>query len=369
MAINIGAIEREMAEIWREEAVGEGEERAVTRARVLNLLVYSDASTVGPDLDDTLFAVTEMHPARALVMSVDPDAPESDVTAAVTAACRVQGARSKQLSCEQVTLTATGQGSKQLPSAIAQLYAPDLPVYLWWRASPDLDNYVWSHLADRADRVILDSSTATSPREAMTRLAERLSANPDWTAVTDFTWQRLTPWRNMFAAFFDLPDHRPYLDRVDSLTLEYVPTPGQDDITPRAILLASWFAERLGWELDADASSHDGDHNRFVFRTGGREVLVRFLPVEKEGFEGLMLRATLGVSTEPTAEFIVSRFSRNRLDAEIKFGGTTHMSRTVVYKPRTEVELLSTELGILGRDRLYEAAVAVAARIGAVKQE
>ena len=368
MSINIGAIEREMAEIWREEASGEGEERAVTRARVLNLLVYSNVSTVGPELDDTLFAVTEIHPARALVMSVDPDAAETSVSAAVTAACRVQGARSKQLSCEQVTLTATGEGSKQLPSAVAQLYAPDVPVYLWWRAGPDFDNYVWSHLADRADRVIIDSSTAPSPREAMMRIAERLSANPDWTALTDFTWQRLTPWRSMFAGFFDLADHRPYLDRIDTLTLEYVPTPGRDDITPRAILLASWFADRLGWELDADASSHDGDQNRFVFRAGGREIITRFVPVEKEGFEGLMLGATLGVSTSPSAEFTVSRHSRNRLDAEIKFDGTTHISRTFVYKPRTEIELLSTELGILGRDQLYEAAVAVAARIGAVKE-
>jgi glucose-6-phosphate dehydrogenase assembly protein OpcA len=367
--INIGAIERAMAKIWREEAAAEGEERAVTRARVLNLLVYSDDDLQGTDFDDTLFAVTEMHPARALVMTIDRDAAEPRLSAAVTAACRVQGNRSKQLSCEQVSFDAAGGAIAELPSAVAQLLAPDVPVYLWWRAGPDLDGYVWSHLVDMADRVIIDSTRARDPRDAMMKLAGRLRENPEWTAVTDFTWQRLTPWRHLFAGFFDTADHRPYLDRIDGLSIEYVPASGQADIPPRAILLASWFAERLGWVLDADASSHDGDNNRFVFHAPGREVVVRFVPVEREGFGGLLKRATLSVSGEPQAEFSLSRESRNSLSAEIRFGGNVHSRRTVTYKVRSEAELLSTELAILGHDKLYEAAVEVAAQIGAVKQE
>lgn len=367
--INIGAIEREMSEVWREEATGEGEERAVTRACVLTLLVYSDADGCGPELDDTLYAVTEAHPARVLVMSIEPG-DEPSVSAAVTAACRVQGTRSKQLSCEQVTLSATGEGARQLPSAVAQLLAPDVPVYLWWRsAMPHPDDYVFSHLAGMTDRVIFDSTSCVDVRESFETLDAALSENPEWTAVTDFTWQRLTPWRQMFASFYDVAEHREYLDRADTLTVEYVPDTGKSDIPPRAVLFAAWLAERLGWQLDADASSHDGDHNRFVFDAGGREVVARFVAVDREGLDGLMVRASLEASGTPSASFTVSREARNRLSSETTIDGKRQASRTLSYRPRTEAELLATELGISGHDNAYEAALAISARIGAVKQQ
>src|SRR6185436_9581554 len=98
--INVSAIEREMANIWREEAIGDDEERPVTRARVLTLLVYGDDETDSQGLSETLGIVTQMHPCRALVMTVNPQAAESSASAAVSASCQVQGPRSKQLSCE-----------------------------------------------------------------------------------------------------------------------------------------------------------------------------------------------------------------------------------------------------------------------------
>ena len=49
--------------------------------------------------------------------------------------------------------------------------------------------------------------------------------------------------------------------------------------------------------------------------------------------------------------------------------GKVHASRTLSYRSRNEAELLATELGILGHDRLYEAAVAIAGEIGAIREE
>jgi glucose-6-phosphate dehydrogenase assembly protein OpcA len=366
--INISAIERELAGIWREEAESDTEERAVTRARVLTLLVYGDAASTGSSyLEEVLHTVSEAHPLRALVMAVDRAAAVSAASAAVSAACQVQGPRSKQVTCEQVTFTASGKAAESLPSAAAQLLAPDVPVVLWWRDVPDVEDYVFNHLAPMSDRVIIDSSVSTSPRDDLVKLAKTLRENPTWTAVTDFTWQRLTPWREMFASFYDGADHRPYLDRVDRLTIEYVESPATRDISVRAVLLACWLADRLGWQLDAGASTHDDDDNRFVFRAGDREVVARFVPVVRPELEGLISSARLEASTEPQATFSITRAERNRVASEVVLDGRVHASRTITYHTRSEAELLSTELGILGHDRLYEAAVAIAGQMGAVR--
>src|SRR6185369_15312588 len=172
--INVSAIEREMANIWREEAVGDDEERTVTRARVLTLLVYSDDESAGAELGETLGIVTQQHPCRALVMTVNPQAAESTASASVSASCHDQGPRSKQLSCEQVDFTATGDGVHELPSAVAQLLAPDVPVFLWWRSSKEVDDYNLTHFVSMADRVIVDTLRSHSPREDLTRLAGTL---------------------------------------------------------------------------------------------------------------------------------------------------------------------------------------------------
>jgi glucose-6-phosphate dehydrogenase assembly protein OpcA len=302
-------------------------------------------------------------------MTVNPQAAAASASASVSASCNVQGPRSKQLSCEQVDFNATGEGVKELPSAIAQLLAPDVPVFLWWRSSKEVDDYNLTHFVSMADRAIVDTSRSNNPREDLTRLSKTLAENRAAAAVTDFTWQRLTPWREMFASFYDSADYRPYLDRVDRVTIEYVGDGRTSDISPRAMLLACWLAERLGWQLDADASSHDGDDDRFVFRTDGREIVAQFARVERPGLEGLISSAKLEVSTAPTAVFSVTRAERNRLASEVDLDGKVQASRLLAYRPRTEAELLAAELGIVVHDRLYEAAMAIAGQMGAVGRQ
>lgn len=364
--ISISAIERDLANTWREEAVGEDEERSVTRARVLTLLVYSDDESAGSELRDTIETVTETHPCRALVMTVDPTAAESSSSANVTAACRIQGPRSKQLSCEHVDFTATGAAVKELPSAVAQLLAPDVPVFLWWRSSKEVDDYNLDHLVSMADRVVVDTSRSHHPRQDFVKLHHIMRDNKRTATFTDFTWQRLTPWREMLASFYDVPENHEYLDRVDRLTIQYVADDRSDDISPRAVLLACWLAERLGWALDADASAKDGDDDRFVFRAVGREVVARFIRVARSGLEGLISSVRLEASGEKPATFSVTRAERHRLASESVLEGKMTASRVTAYHSKGEGELLSTELGILGHDYLYEAAIAIAAQIGGV---
>lgn len=366
--INIGAVERELAAIWREEAAGDAshEERAVTRARVLTLIVYGDKKDFAPDFDEIIADISNMHPARAIVLQADRSGTGNGATSHVTAVCRVQGPRSKQVTCEQVTFAAEGEAINDLPSGVAQLLAPDTPVFVWLLGIPEPGDYVFNHLLPMADRVILDSSSSTHPGSDLVKLAATFRDHPHWTSLTDFTWQRLTPWREMLANFYDGTDHRPYLDRVDTVTIEYHPHVGVSGITPRSMLLSAWLAERLGWTIDVGASRQEGDAHVYTFTSSHGPITIRFVPVEDEAMDGLLSSITLSASTAPTAEFTVRREARSRLSSGIVLGGRQHASRLLAYRSRTGGELLSTELGIQRRDVLYEAALAVAGRMGEV---
>lgn len=366
--INIGAVERELAAIWRDEAAGDEshEERAVTRARVLTLIVYGESTEFAEEFDETIAEISNLHPARAIVLKANRGGSGNAATSHVSAVCRVQGPRSKQVTCEQVTFEAEGDAISDLPSGVAQLLAPDTPVFVWLLGIPEPGDYVFNHLLPMADRVILDSSSSTHPGSDLVKLAETFREHPHWTSLTDFTWQRLTPWREMLANFYDGTDHRPHLDRVDTVTIEYHPHVGVTGITPRSMLLSAWLAERLGWTIDTDASRQDGDAHVFTFTSSHGPVTVRFVPVEDASMDGLLASITLSAGAAQAAEFSVRREARSRLSSKIVIDGHEHASRLLAYRSRTVGELLSTELGIQRRDVLYEAALAVAGEMGEV---
>lgn len=366
--INIGAVERELAAIWRDEAAGDEshEERAVTRARVLTLVAYGDSRDFPSDFDEIVAEVSNLHPARALVLKANRAGAGNSATVHVSAVCRVQGPRSKQVTCEQVTFAAEGDAINDLPSGVAQLLAPDTPVFVWVLGAPEPGDYVFNHILPMADRVILDSSASSDPGRGLVRLARTFREHPNWTSLTDFTWQRLTPWREMLANFYDVAEHRSFLDRIDTVTVEFTPHAGAAGITPRSLLLVAWLAAQLGWTLDASASRRDGDAEVFAFASGNGPVTVRFVPVLREGMDGLLSSITLGAGTAPNAAFSVRREARSRLSSSIVIDGGHHANRLLSYRSRTTGELLSTELGFNRRDVLYEAALAVAGAMGEI---
>src|SRR5882724_9552416 len=107
--IDIGKIEAQLKSLWQDEKSEDGKEsHAVTRARVLNLLVYVDSEEEAKSLDDTLTETTARHPARALVIIADRKAAKPDLQAWVSARCQLRGASNKQVCCEQVTFQVKG---------------------------------------------------------------------------------------------------------------------------------------------------------------------------------------------------------------------------------------------------------------------
>lgn len=357
-SINIGAIEKELNSLWKE--AGSEDDSSIIRSCLFNLLVYTPDPVSAGKVDDIIIEISAERPARVILMIADRDSAESNLAAHVTSRCTIPDGMSKQVCCEEVTITASGSQVNEMPSAVVPLLMPDLPVYLWWRAVPHLSDKVFSYLGEISDRVIIDSSTFANPQGDLTKLASLIRDHPKWTAFTDLNWARLTAWRALFAGFYDVAEYRPILDQTNRVVIEYAPPAGSSEQIPaRAFLFAGWLASRLHWKLNEDTVKRDGGSTVFNFSTDGREITIHFEPTANQKIRpSLIATATIGCTSDSHADFKVSRSSDgSRIETSVQIGERRHAQRVLGYETWTEAALIGREIEILGHDRVYEQAI------------
>src|SRR5215216_1592083 len=270
--INVAAIEKELTTLWKQAS--EEDDGGVVRASILNLLVYVPGDSDMGKLDDIMMDVTASHPCRAIVIIAEHEAERPVLTAQVTSRCTLPTPTSKQVCCEQVTITASESHLDEVPGALALLLIADLLVYLWWRAVPKrVDKETFGRLVELSDRVIIDSALFNDPGGDLANMAAVLRETPRWTALSDLNWARLTAWRALIAGFYDVAEHRPLLDRLNKVTIEYSPPSTDSNAIPaRALLLGGWFASRLGWRLNEPLVKRADGSSLFDFTKNDEKV-------------------------------------------------------------------------------------------------
>jgi glucose-6-phosphate dehydrogenase assembly protein OpcA len=362
--IDVGAIEKELTSLWQ-QASGE-DDSGVLRSSTLNLIVYVPAGSErdGGNLDEILSDITAAHPCRAVLMAIDRKSQESRISAQVTSRCTLPAGSTKQVCCEQVTISASGHEVGEVPSAISPLLIPDLPVYLWWRAVPRLeDKTLFTKLVDLSDRVIIDSARFNAPVNDLSSLAAVLQHSPSWTAISDLNWARLTAWRALLAGFYDVSEYRSLLDKVSSLVIEHSPPEESDaPISTRALLLAGWLVSRLGWRLIRRGTG--ASSQQYVFDSEAGEVTLEFKPTERQIEPGRLAKVTMESSADGSARFSVRRSTdSSRIETAVHLDSDQRSQRVLGYESLDESALISRELDILGHDRVYEEAVIGAAEL------
>jgi glucose-6-phosphate dehydrogenase assembly protein OpcA len=364
--IDVSKIEKELALMWKPASAGEGvnAESGVTRACALNLVVYAAAADDREKIDEMLDVVSEQHPGRTLVLMADREAATPALEAYVSTRCRRLGGSGLQVCGEQVTIEAAGPAVETVASAIAPLLVPDVPVFLWWKDIPHYEDTLFSRLTLMADRVVIDSSCFDRPHEDLLRLAEVIKAHPQFMSASDLNWGRLTSWRTLVASFWDVPDYRPVLARIDRVRVEYDPpdvAPGE--VAPKALLALGWLASRLGWKFEGPGARQDNS-TQFLLSAGGREVRAEMVATERiEQCDGMLV--SLALSAEAAgAEFSVRiTDDRKRLETEATIDGRRTIGRILSYEQKTEGQRLSRELSLLQRDVIYEQALQAAAQL------
>jgi glucose-6-phosphate dehydrogenase assembly protein OpcA len=367
-SINVGAIERELTSLWQQAS--EHEDGGIMRASTLNLLVFVTSQTDAKTLDETLTQVTAGHPSRAILIVADGESPEAGLSAEVTSRCTMPTAVSKQVCCEQVTLTAAGADVGEVPSAVAPLLISDLPVYLWWAAVPRItDKVIFRRLADLADRVIIDSADFNDPVGDMASMAAVLRQTPRWTALSDLNWARLTAWRGLIAGFYDVSEYRPLLAALNHVVIEYSPASAGDGLSARALLLGGWLTSRLGWRLVRGQVGSSTEASVFEFEKDNRKIVLEYARTKREIEPGRIAQVTLRSGADESASFSVRRSSdAQRIETVVVRAEERIAQRVLSYESLSESELIGRELEILGHDRVYEQAVLAAGEmVGIVK--
>ena len=358
--VSVHTIERDLHNLWEQMAkVSEAEHREpVMRACVLNLIVHAGGEQSAGEVGQVMADVTTEHPSRIIVMLPNPEAPQAHLIAWVTAQCHLAAGGRKQVCSEQIMITADGGAADWLPSLVRPLLVPDLPVVLWWRDSPFIPSRLFDALLETVDRVIVDATTLGDPLEGLANLTVMIKRKGRWTAFSDLSWGRLTPWRDLIAGFFDVPDYRPYVWRLNRVEIECTKKRTDHQVIPvPALLIMGWLASRLRWKIKTRPQWTDADTCQLELTVDNKPILTYFKtpPTTDDAPVGL---SAIRLSGEGQPQFVVSRSEDGlHLHSSIELGEKRVLSKISSLDGRSEAQLISRELEILSRDTVYEQAL------------
>ena len=356
-------LEHELNELWEqmtEVSSGGEDQQAVMRACVANLIVYSPGRDSTGEISQIMAQVTDEHPSRAIVLISEPDSSEPFLNAMVTAQCHPSGRGQKQICCEQIVIQAAGQELGHLPSLVRSLVIPDLPVFLWWRDVVDFQAETFTGLLESCDRVIIDSAGLPDAKEGLGTLLTLIEKRALVSAFSDLSWCRLTPWRVLVAGFFDAPDCRPYLARLDRVLIESSARGSNENSIPaESLLLAAWLASRLKWRSTAEPRWIDEHTYQWELKAQDRTVMIQIkIPSSASGSGHGLNSLQLLVENEPSAQF--SAFiapDGEHLESHVTLEGKQEVARVIRFEDEDEAQFVGREMEILGHDRVYEQAL------------
>ncbi|MDP9074984.1 MAG: glucose-6-phosphate dehydrogenase assembly protein OpcA [Actinomycetota bacterium] len=305
--VRLGTVLDTLAELRRSVA------RTASRVWVMTLVIVAITDDEAYQALQAVRSLGVHHPARVLVLRPDP---ASAGPAGVDAQVTLYGAGDgdHQLTFDEVVLTVRGEASAHLDSIAEPFTLSDLPVVLWYPATPPDAS---DPLLTTASAVLVD----TKDQVDLSGLAATVCPRP----VIDMSWMRLRPWRSVVAALFDPPGFRPYVTRLTSIEVAGKGGPRH--------LLAGWLSSRLSFGADR-IRLRDARHAGVVLEAGDA---ARF------------------AVTRATGERVV------RASASIS-GGPTHHA-LLPLPDDSLVWSLSQALTHLGRDPVWEEALAAAVKL------
>jgi glucose-6-phosphate dehydrogenase assembly protein OpcA len=363
--VNVADLEGELSALWRSAAEDPAAENAVMRACTLTLLIYVESDEAANDVTSLVAEVTRQNPCRAIIMMLEPEAPTSGIEAWVSAHCHLPVAGEKQVCSEQITIRARGEAGQGLPSVVLPLTVSGLPIFLWWRAGSFSPPPYFDGILRVTQHVIVDTARFSPGSRSLQDLAAWVHKSSAKVQLKDLNWNRITPWRQLIAQCFDSPERRPYLDRLSEVRIEYELDSARL-VTQRAqgLLLAGWLASRLGWEFLKSERQDESQPRTFFFKSPSGPVRVVRNLKRVDNACGVCFTIELMAEGKPAARFSFSRGPDGKVVKTLaEVPGALPIGRSVRLEVLDEVEILNEELKMGVRDRLYEEALTVVARM------
>ena len=358
-------LETELSALWRTAAGDTAAENAVTRACALTLLIYVESDEAAYEVTNLVAEVTRQNPCRAIIMMLEPEAAPAGLEAWVSGHCHLPVAGEKQVCSEQITIRARGEAGQGLASVVLPLAVSGLPIFLWWRAGDFSPPPYFDQILGVTQHVIVDTARFSPPGRQLEDLAVWLRKLSGRVQLTDLNWSRITPWRQLIAQCFDSADRRPYLDHLCEVRIEYE----QDSarlVTQRAqgLLLTGWLASRLGWEFTKSERRDEVQPRIFYFKSTSGTVKVERNLKRVDNACGVCFTIELRAEGASAARFSFLRGPDGKVVKTLaEVPGSLPVGRSVRLEVLDEAEILNEELKLGVRDRLYEEALNVVARM------
>lgn len=260
----------------------------MTRACMSNLIIYCDTPAEADALSPHLGLLAHSHPARIiLLVAKDPDQSQ-DLVARVSAGLTRPGKR-RQVSSEQIRISASSTGRGRLASAVRGLLVGDLPTALWWNSNrpPPATDDVFRDLEHMSESVLYDSRGWSKPSPALVSTANWVLGGKSQRQVTDLAWMRTKFWRHLFAETLAPRLVPGALGRIDEVAIEHGP-----HALPMVLLFVAWLARCLDWETTGSVTS-SAEQLTLNFRSpaGAVRVSVKRQKIGPAEFRRITLRA------------------------------------------------------------------------------
>jgi glucose-6-phosphate dehydrogenase assembly protein OpcA len=364
--IDVRAIERELNDLWKQlaEDANDEKQQAVTRTCVLNLIVVTGGGRAAEHATETVARLTARHPNRAFVISAVPNARQDALDAWVQTHCQMPSPGRPQVCGEQITIEARGAAVDRVAGTLLPLLVPDVPVMLWWPRGEPVGDPRFLRFADIVNRVIVDSATFAKPEAGLARMAALLdhdgSPSGAGTTISDLSWSRLTPWRELAAQFFDAPALVPHLAEITRVAVDYEARTGETTDRSQALLLVGWLAARLGWRTAGPPSEQAGSTTLRLASATGDPIAVELRPADPVD-DALDRLSALEIECR-RARFTIARDDApDCAVARSEIAGMQPIQRKVRLERLDEAELIGEELRLLGHDQTFEAVLKVTA--------
>jgi len=359
----VGRIEEALREAWREEAARAPEARGSLAARtnVLNLIVHAASRAQLEQVGQAIAHLGVRHPSRAILLLGEENAADSALQAFVNT--NVQEFSDRRLLFEQVTIMAQGEAAKHLPGVVDPLLIAELPDFLWWIGQPPFRQTSFTRMVDLVDRLIIDSASFNDMSVGLRELAE-MTIVPHSPAISDFAWERLRPWRELVAQFFDPAEHTASLGTIEEVNVVYEPQGGRKSSGfSEGLLALGWACSRLGWQIDRRPSRERFGAYRWELNTGGRTIAVALRPEHQEDAIVGLRTLTLVAGGQAPGTFEVYRESGVHLTTRVNVPGAPNLDLIMRATEPDENDLLLQSLGEFGHDRTYDGALVFAAQL------
>ena len=225
------------------------------------LLVRMSNPALIDQISATLRAFAQSQSCRILLLVLNPHSEQEELIATATAIIAAP------VASEQVLLLVSGASVARVADLAAPLVLTDAPLVCWFAQGIPEETPLLARWLNKAPQIIFDSLSA---EDLGLTLARANALHESTSRLVDLNWQRLAPWLSVLDEIFTKPETASSLAGIEKISFLVGGEVLDENQISQPVLLLSWLAQRLGWELVETFDYAQGAF-RGVWEKDGRE--------------------------------------------------------------------------------------------------